>query len=135
MARDMPDDDLVWEQEHRGQEQSDTHEITDKAAGSCVPRVLLVGYDERVTTALHAALGEDCAISQAANAEEAANALGHHRADVLLMDYQASNSPDPRFAESASRSGIPVLWMHADPLGVQVLGDIVKALVRTTRRS
>jgi hypothetical protein len=95
----------------------------------------MVGYDDGITGALRSVLGEVCAISRAANAQEAVNELGQRRTDVLLMDYRASNGTDPHFAESASQAGIPVLWMHADPVEVRTLGEIVKALARTTRRS
>lgn len=120
--------------EPTGEGQCEMREVTEKT-GLRASQVLLVGYDDVVTGALNTALGADCAISRAANPQEAVSELRRHRTDVLLMDYHASNGSDPRFAESASQAGIPVLWMHADPLEVQALGEIIKALARAARRS
>lgn len=99
------------------------------------PRILMAGFDESVGDALRSALGEGCFLTRAADARGAVEELGHHGTDILIMDYPANGGTASDLSEQANRAGIPVLWMHADPAEVRALGDVLKAVVRATRRS
>lgn len=126
-------DSIEWESMTDGQ--FDMHDVCDDADSSGAPRVLMVGYDERITSELSSALGEGCAISQASSAREVVEELGQDGTDVLLINYHAGSRAMLEFAESVGHIGVPVLSMHADPVEVRALGDIVKALAKRSRRS